>query len=56
MEMSDQVARNQWMCIFHARYRAQAQGSKAELTSRCGGTYGHNLWQVTFDLQSLLFQ
>jgi hypothetical protein len=42
MEMSDQVARNEGMCIFHAKRGTQVQGSKAELTPRCGGTYGRN--------------
>jgi hypothetical protein len=55
MEMSDQVARNQQMYIFHAGNGAQAQGSKAELTPRCGGTYAQHRWQVSFDLRGLFF-
>jgi hypothetical protein len=42
MEACDQVARNEWMCISHAKHGAQAQGSKAELTPICDGTYGRN--------------
>ena len=56
MEGSDQVARNEWMCIFHAKEGAQGQGFKAELTPRCGGIYGRNRWEVTFDLQGLFSQ
>jgi hypothetical protein len=55
MEMSDQVARNQWVCIFHSRHGTQAHGSKAELTPRCGGTYAQHRWQVTFDLPGAIF-
>ncbi len=56
MEGSDQVARNEWMCIFHAKEGAQGQGFKAELTPRCGGIYGRNRWEVTFNLLGLFSQ
>ena len=39
----DEVARDDRMCIFHARHGAKAQGSKAEVTPRFGGTYDGNL-------------
>jgi hypothetical protein len=42
MEMSDQIARNEHMSIFHAKYGAQTQDSKAELNATCGGTYDRN--------------
>jgi hypothetical protein len=44
------------MCISRAKHGAKAQGSKAELTPRCEGTYGRNRWVVPFDRQGLYFE
>jgi hypothetical protein len=33
-EASDQVARNKWMCIFHAKHGAQAQSSQSRANSK----------------------
>ena len=38
----DQAARNECMCIFHAKHGAQAQRARAEVTPRCRGTYGRS--------------
>jgi hypothetical protein len=53
---SGQVARSEGMCISHAKQGAKAQGSKAEVTPRCDGTYGGNRYVVAFDLQGLYFE
>ncbi len=34
MEMSDQVARNEWMCIFHARHGARASRFQGRANSK----------------------
>jgi hypothetical protein len=53
----DQVARNEWMCMFHAKYEAQVPGSEAELTPRRGKAYTRNREAVTVtsELQGLKF-
>jgi len=34
VEMSDQVARKEWMCIFHAKHGAPAQGFQSRANSK----------------------
>jgi hypothetical protein len=55
IEASDLVARTRGCAYFMPTTEHKPKVPRAELTPRCGGTYGRNRWVVTFDFQSLFF-